>query len=80
MIPGYVNYLPLYATAKVYRASRTLGRLCMDTRPLDMWMDQAVIKDGVLRGPRFVPIDDPTVIEGLLRIKKELYAPVVDKL
>ncbi len=69
----YVNYLPLYTTAEVYKVSQALGVVCMDNRPLEMWMDKHVMKDGVDIGLRFIPINDPDVIEALVRIKEKLY-------
>lgn len=60
-----VVYLPIYE-ASVYKA----GQL-FDLRPLEMWMGD-VEKDGKTL-PRFKKITDPSVIEELKRIKKEMY-------
>jgi hypothetical protein len=59
-------YRPLYTSAKVYQ----MGKM-FDLRPLAMAMDE-VEKDGY-KGPRFIKITDPEVIEKLKEIRNEMY-------
>lgn len=61
-----VVYRPLYE-ATVYK----MGKL-FDLRPLEMWMGN-VEKDGKTL-PRFSRITDPTVIEKLEEIKRQMYS------
>lgn len=67
----FVNYLPLYPSS-VYEAHVSLGVLCFDTRPLEMWMGE-VSKDGKTF-PRFKFITDPAVIAQLEEIKRQMYS------
>ncbi len=66
----FVNYLPIY-DAKIYQASVELGMMCVDTRPLEMWMGD-VEKDGKTM-KRFTKITDPEIISKLQKIKEEMY-------
>jgi len=68
-----VNYRPLYKGAAVYRASLGLGVPCHDFRPLHMFMDKNVKKDGKVYPHRFMRITDPDTILKLELIREELY-------
>lgn len=67
----YMNYLPLYREASVYQASVTLGIICYDNRPLEMWMSEVVV-DGVRR-PRYVRVTDEHAIVLYDALYHELY-------
>ncbi len=67
----FVVYRPLYESASIYQASRELGVMCMDNRPLEMWMGD-VEKDGKIF-PRFQKITDPEIIAQLEKIRSEMY-------
>jgi hypothetical protein len=67
----FINYRPLYESASVYRASKTLGVPCIDNRPLEMWMGDVTI-GGVPR-KRFAKITDPKIIMELETIRAIMY-------
>jgi hypothetical protein len=66
-----VNYRPLYESARPYQISLKLDSLCVDTRPLEMWLE-IVIKDGQPQ-PRFQKITDPIIISQLITIRDRIY-------
>lgn len=68
----FVIYIPLYEDAAVYSATKKLGILCLDNRPLEMWMGD-VTKDGKTF-PRFKKITDSETISELERVRDEMYA------
>lgn len=62
-----VVYRPLYE-AFVYKE----GKL-FDIRPLSMWLDENVKKDGKIYPKRFTKITDPEIIKELQKIKETMY-------
>jgi hypothetical protein len=67
----FVNYRPLYESAGVYKATLTLGVVCTDERPLEMWMGD-VEKDGKIF-KRFQKVTDPEIIAKLEKVRGEMY-------
>ena len=68
-----LNYRPLYVSAAVYQMSLKLGIPITDERPLEMFFDENVEKDGKVYPRRFTKITDLAVIEVLTKARNEMY-------
>jgi len=66
-----VIYRPLYEGAFVFRSTKQLMVVCVDVRPLDMWMGK-VEKNGALV-LRFTPVTDHIQIMNLKIIRDKMY-------
>lgn len=64
-------YRPLYETAAVFQAAKTLGIQCVDARPLGMWLETVQVNGQTV--PRFARITDPEVVAQLEQVRNHMY-------